>query len=752
MTEPPSQNPFGADPPTGGAGHTSLPIAEYLQIARRHWWLIAGLAVLCGSIGFVRFLMTPKSYRATAMLQIERKSLVSIAGDSNPWLDNFLNLEFYPTQYRLLQSRGLAESVVATLGMDRVAGPDSARKPIDEATLAGMAYGLLGGLSVSPIPGTQLVEISYIANDPEFAARAANGFAEAFIDMGIESRSTTATKVTSLLATEIETLKQEIADREEQLRAYSRRADMITLDPGSDVLAGRLEALNAAFNNVMNDRTARGARLQEVLNTPKDVLAETAPAVQQARTELRLREREYETKLKTYKPEYPAMAALKSQIDKLRKDVDRAVDDAAAQAQEKARSEYQTAQRQEATLAQQIEVAKSESLQLGSAAREYDNLQEEVATRRTKLTDLLRRQNDTAVTSRLQETRESNIRVIDRALVPGGPFAPSLRRELSLGMLAGLMLGIGIVALIEFLDRTLKSPEQAERLLGLPTLAVVPDVSSATGGYGYGGYGYGYGGSRRKSGESGRRKGPEATEDVPIELLPHSRPRLAASEAYRSLRTAILLSSAEELKIVSVTSAQSGEGKTATSANLAVVMAQLGKQVLLVDADLRKPRAHEVMRISNRLGLVNFLTGSAKAEQVFLRSEIPNLWITPSGPIPPNPSELLSSQRMREFLHLARTSFDFVVVDTPPVLAVTDATVVGSMTDGVVLCLRARKVLLEDAKACRERLRLAGTRMLGTVLNRFREVHGRYGRGYHSYAAAYGAETPTAEPKAGTAA
>jgi capsular exopolysaccharide synthesis family protein len=667
-----------------------------------------------------------------------------------------MNLDFYPTQYRLLQSRGLAESVVQKLGMDRVAGPDSPRQPLDEGALAGMAYGLLGGLSVAPIQGTQLVEISYIASDPEFAARAANGFAEAFIEMGIESRSTSTTKATSLLGSEIENLKQEIADREEQLRAASRQADLIT-DPGSDVLSGRLEALTKSLNDLVSTRTALGAKLQETLNTPKETLADTAPAVQQARTQLREREREYETRLKTYKPEYPAMAALKSQIDKLRKDLERSIEDAAAQAQEDARSAYQTAQRQEALLTQQIEAAKAETLQLGSAARDYQNLQDEIETRRTKLTDLLRRQNDTAVTSRLQDTRDSNIRVIERALVPGAPFAPSLRREVSLGLLAGLMLGIGIVALIEFLDRSLKSPEQAERILGLPTLAVVPDVSAAAGGYGYGryGYGYGYGFSRRKSGgERTKRKGGEADDEVPIELLPHARPRLAASEAYRSLRTAILLSSAEELKIISVTSAQSGEGKTATSSNLAVVMAQLGKQVLLVDADLRKPRAHEVLRVSNRLGLVNFLTGSAKAEQVFLRSEIPNLWITPSGPVPPNPSELLSSQRMREFLHLARASFDFVIVDTPPMLAVTDASVVGSMTDGVVLCLRARKVLLEDARAVRERLRLGGTRMLGTVLNRFREPHGRYGRygrRYHGYVA-YGAETAAAEAKPGTAA
>ncbi len=228
------------------------------------------------------------------------------------------------------------------------------------------------------------------------------------------------------------------------------------------------------------------------------------------------------------------------------------------------------------------------------------------------------------------------------------------------------------------------------------------------------------------------------------------------AEAYRSLRTALLLSSARELKVIVVTSAVPSEGKTSTAANLAVVLAQLGKKVLLVDGDLRKPRLHEVFRAANQIGLVSFLTHGAEAEKIIFRCDIDNLFLTPSGPIPPNPSELLSSERMGEFLRFVRARFDMVVIDSAPTLAVTDAILLGSLSDGVVLCLRAGYVQRRDAKSCRDRLLQADVKLLGVVLNRHQGVEGRYRSGYsgsYGYAEAevYGVG-PVAGAPAGTAA
>jgi capsular exopolysaccharide synthesis family protein len=266
---------------------------------------------------------------------------------------------------------------------------------------------------------------------------------------------------------------------------------------------------------------------------------------------------------------------------------------------------------------------------------------------------------------------------------------------------------------------------------------VVPDISETGRVYGYGADSASKG---ARAAGAGKATADRARGLVPdreqIELVPHDRPRSPISEVYRSLRTSLLLSTAEELKVIAVTSATAGEGKTATASNLGVVLAQLGRRVLIVDADLRKPRMHQVFRVSNRSGLVNQLTGVVEPDAVFVETGVPNLWLIPSGPIPPNPSELLSSDRMREWLNAMRSRFDYVIIDTPPSLAVTDATIVGALSDGVVLTFRAGKVTREDAKDCAERLRMAELRILGVVLNRHRSEAARYGRKtryYESY-------------------
>ena len=747
---------------------SELNVAEYLAMIRRHWKLVAALCLVSLAVAVVHFSITPKEYMARATLQIERRSLSSpLVNAQNAWFENIYNPEFYPTQYKLLESRGLAERVVRNMELadDPSFNPGAALRRSketgaattaedDDALVGRLADRLRGGLSVQPVRSTQLVELSYRHRTPEFAARAANAFAEAFIDLGIEDRYATAGKASTFLAAQIETLKQEIQDKEAQLQAFSRRSDIVALDPQSNVLLQRLQTLNQDYMGAKKDRIEKESRYQEVLSAPRETVADSLSAglVSDMRAEQLRLEQDYETKLKTYKPEYPAMVDLKAKIDKLRRDIDTLVEEKVAQARGNASAEFQTARRQERALESELTGMKGEAMDQSSAAVEYTNLKVEVETRRELLDELMRKQSETEVTARLQDTRDSNIKIIDRALVPGGPFRPSLRKDLTYGLFLGLLLGVGCALLIEFLDRSVKSPEEVERRLGLPTLAVIPDVNEGSRGYGYGkgyGYGYGYGlepaeasaaakgGARARARRSSpvawleKRKGaPEASGQ--IELVPHERPRTPISEAYRSLRTALLLSSTEQLKVLAVTSAEAGEGKTTTATNLAVVMAQLGRQVLLVDADLRKPRLHQVFRLSNRTGLVSCLTGGADAE-VVQRTEVPNLWLIPSGPIPPNPSELLASDRMREWTRQLRGRFDTVIFDTPPVLAVTDATLVGVLADGVVLTLRTGKVTRDDARACRDRLRLADIRILGVVLNRHRAGQGLLGRRYYAY-------------------
>lgn len=720
-------------------------LSQWIAVVRRRWRLLAAVCGVVLAVSVVKYAMTPKEYRATTTLQIERR-VSGIATMENLFRVDPWDMEFYPTQYRLLQSRGLAERVVKNLRLaeDPVFNPVRAGLPTgreqavtaadDQALLGALAGKLLGGLEVNPIRNTRLVEVSYRAPTPELAARVANGVAEAFIDWGIETRYATVGKASSFLASQIETLKGEIQDKEAQLQAYSRRTDIVALDPGSNVTMQRLEALNRDYVQAVSERITKESRYKELTSGPKETVADSLSGglVSQLRQELLKMERDYATRLQTYKPEWPAMQELKGQIERARQHLASVVDETVNASLESARAEYQTALRREQALAAELARLKAEAMQLNSAAVEYNNLKVEVSTRRALLDDLLRKQSETEVASRLQGTRDSNVVIVDRALVPGGPYRPSLRRSLAMGLLLGLGLGLGAVFLAEYLDRTIKTPDDVDRILALPVLAVIPDVAKARKGYGYG-YGYGYGEPR------GSRRRPQPAKDdgghdpVAVELIPHVQPRLSVSEAYRSLRTALLLSTPKGLQSVVVTSAVAGEGKTATASNLAVVLSQLGRDVLLVDGDLRKPRLHEVFRVSNRLGLVHVLIGTAEPADVFMPTSVPNLFVTPAGPHPPNPSELLASDAMRAFLETAQERFSYIVLDSPPVLPVTDSTVLGAQADGVVLCVGAGQVERGDAVAGRDKLRLSEVKILGVCLNRFRVLAGRYGRGYRHY-------------------
>ena len=709
-------------------------LGAVLEIIQRRRKLLGIIWLTVLAVAVLLYVITPKKYRSTTTLQIERQDSASIAIEDLFRIEG-ANLEYYETQYGLLRSRGLAENAIRNLGLaqDPIFNPpraswfggesDSPQDGDDAAVLGGLANRLLGNLEVTPIRRTHLVEVSYVAFTPELAAKVANGVADAFIDWGIEKRYRRVGRASTFLSSQIEVLKQEIADKGAQFQAYGRSSDIVALDPQSNVIIQSLEALNRDYTAALSTRIEKESRYRELMSASEETIADTLASglIAQLHADQAKLERDYANKLATYKPEWPMMQELKAQIDQSRDNLDAIIGETVDKAREKAGTEYQMALRREQSLAAELARKKGEAMELNSAAVEYNNLKVEVSTRRNLLDELLRRQSETMVASRLEGQGDSHVVVVDRALVPGGAYRPSLLLNLSMGLVLGLMLGCGGVYLVEYLDRTLKQPEEVERILGFPMLGIIPDLSA------HSTYGY-YAHKSRKEAKNGKDN-PE----VPIELLPQSHSRHAGSEAYRSLRTALLLSSAEGLKVVVTTSPGPNEGKSVTASNLAVVMAQLGRNVLLVDGDLRKPRLHEIFEVSNRVGLVSYLTGLAGSDDVILQTSIPKLQLMPSGPHSPNPAELLSSQRMQEFVTDVRTrDFDFVIFDAPPVLPVTDATLLGAMSDGVLLCLRAGKVLRADALNCKQRLQLAEVKILGTVLNAV-QPQARYGGGYQLY-------------------
>ena len=704
-------------------------VHEYLRLLQRRWPIIAACALLGVGLGTARYSMTPRLYRTSTTLQIEQRSLMAV-GSENPWLDAWVGVRYFPTQYRLLESRGLAERVVVDLNLQDDPDFGGVVKTDDpegeERRIAGLAGKIQAGLEVEPVQGTELVHLRFEGADPKLAARILNGLSSAYVDWGIETRTADVGKASSFIGQEIRALRQEIDDKEDQLREYGRDIEMVSLDPESNEILERIGQLNRSYTQAIADRVDLEARNYELQSTPPATIAEARPTplINEARRARVALERDYEGKLTVYKPDHPLMVDLEKKIRESQRFLEQLINDEVTALRRQAGAALETARRRERSLKSQFEAARDDALALNSVAVQVKNIDMEISTRRELMNQLLRRQSEAGMTARLQSTRESNVRIIDRALVPTSPFRPSLRNDLSAGLSSGLVLGIGIVFLLHFLDRSIKSAEELERLLGLPVLAVVPALGLRRRGY----YGYSRGHKRRHK----KPAKSAAEEPTQIELVPATNPRLGISEAYRSLRTALLLSTAGGLRVCAITSAEAGEGKTATAVNLGVVMAQLGRKTLLIDADLRKSRLHRILKVSNRIGLVNVLTEGLDLESTLKPTEVPNLTVLPAGPTPPNPSELLASEAMTNVIQMARHEFDFVIIDSPPVLAVTDAILAGKLSEGILLCFRAGSVHRADARSCCDQLQLAGLRVLGTVLNCYEPMRsGGYDRRYY---------------------
>ncbi|MCG3191678.1 MAG: hypothetical protein DIJKHBIC_00906 [Thermoanaerobaculia bacterium] len=752
-------------------------LADYWDVIWKRRFLVLVCVVAATSVAILNAFLATPLYRATVTINVERdKGSPLDIGTSSQQYD-WYNPEFLPTQTRLMRSRAVAERVVRRLNLPE--NPDfnpaaaSASAPIAKKTeakgpetapspdsLVRWASSVQSGVEVNPIRGTNLVELSYVSSSKKLSADIANAVADAYIDWVNEARFNVIGQASQFLQTQIEQIKSELDESERKLQAYGRQKDIISVDPQMNVTLQKLETLNKDYAAAVADRVTREAKYNETQTAKPEAIADSLSGglVTQLRNDVLKLERDYADKLNTYKPEWPAMQQLRAQITKAKQHLDTVIQETVAKAREQARAEYQMALRREESFKQVLSAQKSEAMVLNSNAVEYNNLKIEVSTKRTLLDALLRRQSETEVASRLSGRRESSVRVVDRALEPGSRFRPSYRRNATLGLFLGLAAGLGLAFFLEYMDRSIRTPEQVERYLALPPLGVIPAIGHSGKGYGYGRYGYGYGyGYARRAVERLKKKPAPAPESMAkpsqssekpnIELHPHAHPRSTISEAYRTFRTSLLLSRAGGVKSFVITSTFPGEGKTSTSANLAIVLGQLGKKVLLIDGDLHKPRIHEVFRVSNRVGLVSVLAESLEPGKAVQESSVPNVFILPAGPISPNPSGLLSSDAMSRLLEVTTRRFDYVVIDSPPVNAVADAIVLGSLTDGVVLCVKGGKTAREQVARARDKLYLSHVRILGVLINQLMDRGPSYGK-YYYYQPSYAGYTHEPEEAA----
>ncbi len=745
----------GPTPPADTRGSLSalFPADEHSAATSELWaivvkgWRLVAFCIVVGIVGGVLFtIFAEPKYRATVVLNVERDAnrLFEVSESQMAVYDP----AFLVTQTRLMRSREVAERTIARLNL--LGNPEIAPRRsgffrlLDGGTpgspgsrdAAGAANRIQASVTANMVPQSNLVELTYIGHSPKASADIANALAESYIDWSLESKFQVVGQASKFLNTEIEQLKSDVSGKEEALHNYGLQKDIVSVDPGTNVTLQKLEALNKDYSGAVSDRVVKGAHYVELLSAPDEAVLQGTGEIgslSSLKSELSSVQRTYNEKLQVYKPEWPAMKQLRTQLDELQKSLAKETHGASARVRDGARRDFQTAQRREQSLLTELTSQKVEAMQLNSNAVEFNNLRNEVGTSRNLLEVLQKRQAETEVTARLRGQRISNIRVVDRALVPGAPFSPSYPANIWMGLVFGLTAGLSMAFLRDLLDRSLRTVEDVERYIRLPALGVIPAVGAGAANRHW--YGYGYSNKRKQKSVN--------PDEATIELLPHTHSRSAVAEAYRAVRAALLLSQAGGIKSIVITSCLPAEGKTSTALNLAIVLAQLDKRVLLVDADLHKPRLHDTLHVANRVGLVSILVENVSPTMAIQPTHIPGVSAVVSGPPTPNPSGLLSSESMHTLLQFAEMNFDYVLIDSPPLESVADAMLIGSQTDGIVLCVEGGSTSRDRVARIRNRLAKSNVPVIGVILNKLREPAFGYGYGksYRYYSAGYGTET-----------
>jgi len=492
------------------------------------------------------------------------------------------------------------------------------------------------------------------------------------------------------------------------MQQYGENKGLISADDSTNITRQRLQKANADVGLAQAERIARQTEYDALTRSSPESVAAKDPMVQTLTEEESKLQREYQQKAAIFLPEHPEMQRLRTAIDKTHASRQQQVTIAYNRALEQARQAVRTADQREAQLGGALTQQTRETINLNANTIGLQDLQKSLDTKQTLLETLLKQQNQTEVTARLRGSETSNIHWVDHATLPTSRFNVTMKKNVQSALPLGVILGLAAIFFLEYMDRSIKTAEELERVTKFASLGVIPAASSV----GRGSYGYGYG-----TPSSAKLRAVKPPLENGIDLLPHVDSRSPISEAYRAFRTSLLLASASSPKVIVITSTFAREGKTTTSINLATVLAQMGKPVLLIDADLRRPRLQKVFKGKMNLGLVNYLAANIPLEDVIQETAVPNLSVVLSGPNPPNPSELLASDRMKSLIHEVRSKFAYVIFDSPPVLAVTDAVVLAASADGVVLCVHGGQTPRDLVQRSSERLRQSNIPVLGAILN-----------------------------------
>jgi len=703
----------------GSESHFTLATFWHIIVKRLPTIITATLVVVVLT-GIYTFKMRPV-YRATASIAVEpnyqQLQTLSEVYRQSPVEDN----SFLTTQIQVLQSDSLARRTIQQLGLDRGITPQGGPKipgqsaaQIVRARETSLIADFKEGLTVEMLKDSHLLAVSYESGNPDLAARVVNQLIENYTKSNFEQRNDFTNQASVEMNKQLEDLRVRMEKSSEKLVDYERQNLIFNTGDKQSITDQRLEELNKEYSAAENDEILKQS-LYEFAQAHEGqvgmiVQGDVLQRLEEKYDDLKAT---YADALSQYGPNFPKVTRLRDQLAQLQS----LMDSERKLAVEKLHNDYLAAVSREKLLGVALTKEKGEASALNQRMIDHNILKREFEINQTLYETLLQRLKDATLSASLQVT---NVRVIDPATSPVHPIRPNRAQNMAAGLLVGLILAITLAFVQEALDSSVRTTEEAERLVNAPALAVIPSEAD---------------GHRRRQGMAERALSTAGPNGVGLAVL--KRPSSPLAEAFRSLRTSVLLSTAPRPpQTLLVTSAQVGEGKTSTACNLAMSFAQRGGPVLIVDADLRRPSVAKTLGISNEKGLSSFLTGAHSLDEVLIQYErVPNLWVLPAGPRPPDPAELLSSHMMEATLKDFMKRFTQIVIDSPPLLLVTDAVVLSAMVDGVILVVASGTTARGALARAHRILENAGSRVLGMVLNkvdmRFDTYYGSYYGPYH---------------------
>jgi polysaccharide biosynthesis transport protein len=734
--------------PEGGEPQAEAPpsgASELWKVLRRRRLTIALVLALVVFAAAIWALTTPPLYTATATLRIEKEeprvlTFDEVSKQIDPLPDALL------TQQRLLQSRTLANRVIARLGLASV--PEFTDDSADLLTgwidaARGWVRGLLAAwspappvssidpsdglvrespltrafqsrLSVDPVRGSRLVKVSFESRDPVLAARVTNALSDSFLEQTLENKSSSGRYASGFLSKQMGEARGRLESAESKLNVFLKANGINFVAPATlmgrntggterqDLITQQLATLSDSLVKARGDRISKESLVQQSQSRNIEALPAVlqSPLIVKLRGDLSMLEAEAQQLGQTFRPEYPRMRQLQRSINEVRSQIQAEVN----RIVQGLETDFRAARENERQVERAMDEQRAEALKLGDKMVEYNILRRDVDANRELYTSLLTRLKETQISADLLT---SPISIVDRAEVPFFPSRPRKGLTIMLAAVVGLLSGIGAGYVVERRDKRIRSGDEMERLLGVPKLGLVPRVRRL-------------GRGAARGGIAGRRVGAAHR----FALVTHLESASQFAESFRELRTSILYSgTGQSPRTIMVTSLDAGDGKTALAMNLGVALAQLGgSEVLLVDANLRSPDLHTILGVPRSPGLSGLLTGETDLRGVLTSTTVPHLQLIPAGRCPVNPAELLSSRRFTQALEALSERFEHIVVDAPPMFGVSDAVTLAPRVDGVVLVLREGRASREEAQEAVQRLWLVRANLLGVVVNDADEV------------------------------